>query len=348
MIINLSSAFVIPIETKLDIDNNEVLNTYLYGEPNPEWLNYVNDDGIFDPSLVDHPVNFGFNEQFYDAESAVKFWLYTKKETTRRQILLEDLNSIKSSTFNPSHPIRFVIHGWNNDDKSDAIQMVKNAYLQKGDFNVFSVDWGNGANSLDYYTSRHRIGAVADVTTRFIEFLIKNMGVKTSQMHLVGHSLGAHTAGLVGKKVKSGRFPVIVGLDPALPLFSLGNKDSRLDASDADHVEVVHTNAGSLGFDEPIGKLDFYPNYGKSQPGCGIDLTGACAHGRSFEFFSESITSSTGFWSNKCGSYTEIKQGNCIATGSKAVLGGDPVQTTKVSGSYHLSTNSKSPYALGK
>lgn len=350
-LLRLTRAFVIPIDSQLNFQPNvAVVKTYLYGEPNPEWLKYLNKDGFFDPSLLEpnHSVNFDLSEQFYDAVSAVKFYLYTKKEMTRRQIILEDLNSIKSSTFDSAQPIRFLIHGWQNDDETDSVQKVKNAFLQKGDFNVFSVDWGNGANSTDYYTSRHRIGAVADVTKRFIEFLVKNMGVKTSQMQMIGHSLGAHIAGLVGKRVSAGRFPVIVGLDPALLLFSIGDKDNRLDVSDADYVEVVHTTAGSIGFAEPIGKADFYPNYGKSQPGCGIDLTGSCAHGRAYEFFSESITSQTGFWAKQCGSYAEIKNGNCITTGKTSILGGDPMQTTKASGIYHLVTNTKSPFALGK
>lgn len=64
------------------------------------------------------------------------------------------------------------------------------------------------------------------------------------------------------------------GLDPALPLFTEGNRDARLDRHDAQYVEVIHTCGGYLGFAVPIGHVDFYPNGGSSQPGCGTDYRG--------------------------------------------------------------------------
>lgn len=67
---------------------------------------------------------------------------------------------------------------------------------------------------------------------------------------------------------------LLPGLDPALPLFTLGNKDARLDKHDAKHVEVIHTCGGYLGFSSPLGHIDFYPNGGTRQPGCGWDYRG--------------------------------------------------------------------------
>lgn len=37
------------------------------------------------------------------------------------------------------------------------------------------------------------------------------------------------------------------------------------------YVEVLHTNAGLLGLAAPLGQADFYPNFLKTQPGCGLD-----------------------------------------------------------------------------
>ena len=72
------------------------------------------------------------------------------------------------------------------------------------------------------------------------------------------------------------------GLDPAGPFFSLNDTETRLDASDGDFVDVIHTNGGTLtgnelGFLPPIGHIDFYPNGGQFQPGCAtnnIESTG--------------------------------------------------------------------------
>ena len=44
--------------------------------------------------------------------------------------------------------------------------------------------------------------------------------------------------------------------------------DVRLDKSDADFVDVIHTDMGALGTTDKSGHLDFYPNGGIKQPGC--------------------------------------------------------------------------------
>lgn len=42
-----------------------------------------------------------------------------------------------------------------------------------------------------------------------------------------------------------------------------------MDKTDADFVDIIHTAAGTLGYEKPLGHSDFYPNNGRaSQPGC--------------------------------------------------------------------------------
>lgn len=65
--------------------------------------------------------------------------------------------------------------------------------------------------------------------------------------------MGAHAAGHTGKAVANGRLPVIVAIDPAGPLFSLDNPNTRVDHTDAVHVEVIATDTLFLGFEQPIG-----------------------------------------------------------------------------------------------
>ena len=65
----------------------------------------------------------------------------------------------------------------------------------------------------------------------------------------------------------------ISGLDPAGPLFEGYSPKVRLDKSDANYVDVIHSNGdsliiGGLGSWEPIGHVDFYPNGGRAQRGC--------------------------------------------------------------------------------
>jgi hypothetical protein len=61
---------------------------------------------------------------------------------------------------------------------------------------------------------------------------------------------------------------VFVGLDPAGFLFEGHDGTVRLDTSDAEYVDVIHSDGGFLGTLEPIGHVDFYPNGGRAQRGC--------------------------------------------------------------------------------
>lgn len=78
----------------------------------------------------------------------------------------------------------------------------------------------------------------------------------------------AHVCGYTGKNTRSGRINTIVGLDPAGPLFNPNDPNDRLDSSDAEYVEIIHTDSTGIGIGVPIGHADFYPNGGTGMPGC--------------------------------------------------------------------------------
>lgn len=71
-----------------------------------------------------------------------------------------------------------------------------------------------------------------------------NAGLNPKHVHLIGHSLGAHTAGYAGERVEGlGR---ITGLDPAEPYFQGMPSHARLDPTDAQLVDVIHTDGSSI------------------------------------------------------------------------------------------------------
>lgn len=59
-----------------------------------------------------------------------------------------------------------------------------------------------------------------------------------------------------------------LALDPAGPLFTTKNADSRLDQGDANFVNVMHTDMITFGIGIPVGDVDFYVNGGIFQPNC--------------------------------------------------------------------------------
>lgn len=116
----------------------------------------------------------------------------------------------------------------------------------------------------------------------------------------------------------------IFGLDAAGPLFSINSPDDRFAEDDAIYTEGIHTNAGTLGFDVPLAHATFYPNWGSTQPNCGIDVTGNCAHSRAHALFAESIISDR-FVAQRCNSYQEIVNRNCNGSGTASMVNGSTI-----------------------
>ncbi|KAL1117638.1 hypothetical protein AAG570_003953 [Ranatra chinensis] len=134
----------------------------------------------------------------------------------------------------------------------------------------------------------------------FIEFLL-GQGVRPEDVHLIGHSLGAHVAGFASASLGPIKLARISGLDPAKPCFHNSPPELRLDAGDALFVDCIHTCGGYLGLIEPICQADFYPNGGvDTQPGCLLITAGICSHGRSHDYYAESIKRGHRFSTVKC------------------------------------------------
>lgn len=129
----------------------------------------------------------------------------------------------------------------------------------------------------------------------------------------------------------NGKVGKIVALDPALPLFLLSAAKDRLASTDATYVEIIHTNAGILGFLKPLGHADFYPNGGTKQPGCSWDVVGNCAHVRSVLYYIESIYSSKKFVGVKCESLQDVQRGRCRVSKDSILseMGGVSLSSTK-------------------
>uniref|UniRef100_A0AAG5CUT6 Lipase domain-containing protein n=1 Tax=Anopheles atroparvus TaxID=41427 RepID=A0AAG5CUT6_ANOAO len=275
------------------------------------------------------------------------FRLYTRANPTQPQILqLNNPGSISGSNFNPAHPTRFTIHGWNNDESHFMNADIRDSFLQQGDFNIITVDWGVGAIDPNYIAARNRVGVVGQTVSLLIDQLISTTGVNPDNIYIIGFSLGAHVAGTAGKG-QQGRINTIIALDPAGPLFAFGQPDA-VSPADGRYVETIMTNAGLLGINTPLGQANFYPNGGRTQPGCGADTGGSCAHARAPLFYAESVRGGAPFRAVRCVDHGQILSGSCTSSGPDANFGGQPSNYGRgVQGVYYLETNEASPFARG-
>ena len=181
-----------------------------------------------------------------------------------------------------------------------------NAYFNQSThkINFIVVDWRKGSNTFNYLHARNRVNLVAAHVAKFIDFMSIKARLKIEYLTIVGHSLGAHIAGIAAKQITVGKVGKIVGLDPASPLFKYEDVNNRLADTDASYVESMHTCAGRLGMTKPIGMASFYPNGGRRQPGCKLDLVdvGTCSHKRASAYYIESIIRSE-FYALRCESF---------------------------------------------
>ncbi|KAK0071338.1 hypothetical protein PV326_001357 [Microctonus aethiopoides] len=173
-----------------------------------------------------------------------------------------------------------------------------------------------------------------------VKFLKTDGGQSLSDVHIMGHSLGAHVAGYAGAYM-SGFIGRITGLDPAGPLFEtphLKDPEDRLDETDAVFVDIIHTCGGILGFVQPIGHIDFYPNNGTlPQPLCPpADPTVLCSHGMALVFMLNSIKYPNEFDAIECDSWENYKKGSC--SGNSIAKMGEYVDRD-ARGKYYLKTS---------
>jgi predicted alpha/beta hydrolase len=79
----------------------------------------------------------------------------------------------------------------------------------------------------------------------YIEMLLESQKAEPKKFILIGHSLGAHIMGFAGSYINEKRHKkvgIITGLDPARPCFVDRDKRYRLDPTDAELVEAIHTS----------------------------------------------------------------------------------------------------------
>ncbi|KAG7471157.1 hypothetical protein MATL_G00121330 [Megalops atlanticus] len=188
--------------------------------------------------------------------------------------------------------------------------------LTTGRSNVLAADWLVPGDQKLIDGARDAGESLAQV----IQALLA-MGSSPEMFHLVGFGVGAHVAGIAGASLH-GSIGRITGLDPFAPTFTEADPSLSLDHTDAQFVDVIHTNfnpnepVAALGASKPSGHVDFYVGKGHLLPGCPQGLIGRekyllCSHHRAHQLFTSSIHASCPLTAFPCNSLADFKKGRC-------------------------------------
>lgn len=276
-----------------------------------------------------------------------------------------DKRKLMKPKFDISRRTIFVIHGWRESALGSAgtwSVRMKDVILRREDCNVVLVDWSKGSREL-YRQSAGNTRLVGAQVAELIRFLISSASGShafAQRFYIVGFSLGAQTAGYAGTYLKDRGMTLgrITGLDPAGPYFiNVRDARFRLDRSDAEYVDVIHTDMPSrstifgLGTPEKAGHTDFFPNGGSTQPGCArhlvkLDLfrTVICDHVRAPQYYIASVQNRCSWKAYPCRDYSDFEKGKCRACNGECPSMGYDADKTKRSGSFYLKTSSKAPF----
>ncbi|CAF1012069.1 unnamed protein product, partial [Brachionus calyciflorus] len=286
------------------------------------------------------------------------FELYTKARPSQKIIVTP--STLASAGFSHWKDTKFIVHGFSSD--SNGLLHIKDAILNSHDVNVIIIDWKSGAQGPDYFAAASNTRIVGQKMAAFIG----EAKLTLSKVHCIGHSLGSHVCGFTSKLKRLGR---ISGMDPAGPLFKGKPADSRLDKSDADFVDIIHTDS-TLGIQDPIGHIDFYPNGGGNQPGCLTRMNSnvtqneiielrmepkgevisflSCSHSRVHYLYAESVRTCN-YAAVSCTGYDAFKQGRCSLNSCASLSTGCSLMGYKAhklypQGKQYLDTTKNSPY----
>ncbi|CAG9581222.1 unnamed protein product [Danaus chrysippus] len=264
-----------------------------------------------------------------------QYWLFTRQNRNNRQVLVNgNANSIRNSFYRGNRPTKVITHGWNSKGSSSWIPEMVGAFLDTADVNVIVLDW-SAAASGSYTISVRAVPDIGRHVASFLRFLFNTAGGNWNNLHLVGHSLGAHVMGNAGRAAPS-RPVRVTGLDPAGPQW--GGNSNALNRNSGTYVESIHTDGGALGIMDPISHADFYPNGGRNrQPGCS---NSACSHGRAQPLFSSTVKHNH-LNGRRCANLDQARRNQC--TGATLKMGNSNL-SKRGTGLYGLSTGAKWPF----
>lgn len=291
-------------------------------------------------------------------EIGTTFYAYTAASSSVAHIL----DASKPATFsmvNAHKRLAILIHGFTSSHEDSHLQSIKTNMLHHSNGEVGTVivvDWRHGASALalpPYLRAASNTQVVGHQVAHLVEELRKHHGVNPHNVYIVGHSLGAQSAGFAGRYAlstfhwKLGR---ITALDAAAPSFE-NHPGTFLTKNDAVFVDAIHTSAskdhnplnGVFGFVHAFAHLDFYPNDGHNQPKCHNPLEIACHHEAALLYYDASLSAHNNckFYGFSCHDWATFHAHHCTKHDAEMGYFADKIHA---SGVRFLATTEKYPF----
>ncbi|OQV19697.1 Pancreatic triacylglycerol lipase [Hypsibius exemplaris] len=342
-------------------------------------LGCFNNTGVF-YSFLNRPILL-LPDCDCDLISRFRLHLNTRANPTATQVLDPyDLTTVAGSHFSVERETKILIHGFTDNFAWPWWTDMIAALLGDGDFNIIRLDWSAG-NVPPYMKATANTRIAGAYVAKFVNTLKEQLAYSPSNIHIIGHSLGAHISGYAGERVD--KIARISGIDPAGLYFTNMDPVVRLDPSDAVKVDTLIADGEpilSLGFGslQAMGHLNFYPNGGNKQPGCSalITVTGGptsfndssfdwlaggvqtfyqtigCNHWRALSLYTETIGQQKCLAKAfQCESYAKYLGGECFSSlnGGSSNLGYQAdislAEPNRVK-NFYLSTTERPPFCV--
>jgi hypothetical protein len=192
-----------------------------------------------------------------DSKNDISFRLYELSDDSKYQAFGYDkLEEIKIS---PNKPTKISIHG--NGGDFDIDHMFADAYFSAGeDVNLVGVDWRVLSDKIKF-----RAPTAGEAVADMIAHLIDQGQTTLDNIHLICFSWGCQVSGWASRYLRErgiGLIPRLSATDPGKNAFDKKKPNERMSSDDAQLVDVIHSNTGNLGWEWPVGHVDFYPNGG--------------------------------------------------------------------------------------
>ncbi|XP_017492588.1 PREDICTED: vitellogenin-1-like isoform X2 [Rhagoletis zephyria] len=259
----------------------------------------------------------------------------------KREYPIEDPSGLADDEdFDPQKQTVIFSTGWTTTVNNERHDALSKAYNCRGDTNYLALDVGDYINTLYVWSAEN-----TDTIGRYVAEGIQRLEsvIDIGNLHIMGHSLGAQIMGSAARYYRDltgNTLPYVTGIDPALPCFNEGEVLTVISSSDAEFVDIIHTNPGVNGQVLSFGHVDFYVG-GKFpiQDACNDPQ---CSHEIVWKYYTESVYPNNvdDFLATRCSSLNSLQEGKC--RGNVSPMG--YAVPHDIRGRYILEVNAEKPY----